>query len=363
MPHLLVALSDHGYGHAVQTAAVVNALRHTLHDVRLTLRTTLPRAFLARRFEGEFALLPERTDIGMVMRSAIDVLPAESAAAYREFHRDWDGRVTDEVQRLRALAPDLVLTNVSYLPLAAAARIGVPAFALCSLNWADIYRHYCGALPGADAIHAQILAAYRSAQLFLQPAPHMPMTDLPNRHAIGPVATLARQRVALHERLRLPAGTRVVLVSPGGMSLPLPIARWPRAPGIHWIVPQESTSARPDVTAFETLDLAFPDVLGASDALVTKPGYGSFVEAGCSGTPVLYVRRFDWPEEPYLIDWLGHHTRAAEVTRAELEQGTLAPALSALWNLPAPKPASPVGAAAAAQLLAQHLRSRTTAVL
>lgn len=363
MPHLLVALSDHGYGHAVQTAAVVNALRRTRHDVRLTLRSTLPRAFLARRFEGEFALLPERTDIGMVMRSAIDVLPAESAAAYRVFHQDWDARIAQEAQRLRALAPDLVLTNVAYLPLAAATRIGVPAFALCSLNWADIYRHYCADAPEAAAIHAQILAAYRQAQLFLQPAPHMPMTDLPNRRTIGPVATLAHQRIGLHARLRLPATTRIVLVSPGGMSLPLAVARWPRVPDIHWIVPQESTCARPDVTAFESLNLAFPEALAAADALVTKPGYGSFVEAGCSGIPVLSVRRFDWPEEPHLIEWLRRHTRSAEVTRAELEQGALTAALSALWNQPVPKPASPDGADAAARLLAPHLMSRPTAVL
>lgn len=363
MPHVVVTLSDHGYGHAVQTAAVVNALRRMHSDVRLTLRTTLPRALLARRFEGAFALVSERTDVGMIMRSAIDVLPAESAVAYRAFHGDWDRRIADEVERLRSLAPDFILSNVAYLPLAAAARLGVPAVALCSLNWADMYRHYCGDAPGAAAIHAQILAAYRSAQLFLQPAPHMPMTDLPNRCAIGPVATLARQRIVLHASLRLPASARIVLVSPGGMSLPLAVARWPRVPDVHWIVPQESACDRPDVTVFESLNLAFPEVLAAADALVTKPGYGSFVEAGASGVPVLYVRRFDWPEEPYLIDWLQRHTRTGEIARTELEQGAMAAALSALWEQPSVSPATPTGANEAAQLLARCLSARAAAVL
>lgn len=362
MPHLLVTLSNHGYGHAVQTAAVVNALRRMRPDVRLTLRTTLPRAFLARRFEGDCTLLGERTDIGMIMRSAIDVLPAESAAAYRAFHQDWARRIADEAERLHSLAPDLVLSNIAYLPLAAAARLGVPAFALCSLNWADMYRHYCADAPEAAVVHAQILAAYRSAQAFLQPAPHMPMPDLPNRRAIGPVATLARRSISLHTRLHLPATTRIVLVSPGGMSLPLAVAQWPQAPDRHWIVPKESACERPDVTAFEQLDLAFPEVLAAADALVTKPGYGSFVEAGCSGVPVLYVRRFDWPEEPYLIEWLKQHTRAREITRTELEQGVLGRALSMLWRQPAPTPAMPTGANEAAQVLAQRLNTCAAAV-
>lgn len=361
MSHLLVTLSDHGYGHAVQAAAVVNALRRLRPDVRLTLRANLPRVFLARRFEGEFTLLAERTDIGMVMRSAIDVLPTESAAAYRAFHHEWPRRVADEGERLRALAPDLVLSNVAYLPLAAAHRIGVPAVALCSLNWADMYRHYCGAAPEADAIHAEIVAAYRSAEVFLQPAPHMPMPDLPNRRPIGPVATVSPRRVDLRARLRLPTSTRIVLVSPGGMSLPLAVADWPRSADMHWIVPRESACVRPDVTAFESLDLAFPDALAACDALVTKPGYGSFVEAGVSGVPVLYVRRLDWPEEPYLIDWLRRHTRTGEIARSALERGTMAPALAALWDQPAREPAVATGSDEAVQILNSYIPPRAAA--
>ena len=40
----------------------------------------------------------------------------------------------------------------------------------------------------------------------------------------------------------------------------------------------------------------FADLLASSDALLCKPGYGSFVEAASCGVPVLYVARPDWPE-------------------------------------------------------------------
>ena len=39
---------------------------------------------------------------------------------------------------LRRLAPDLVLTDVAYLPLAGAAQAGIPALSMCSLTWADL---------------------------------------------------------------------------------------------------------------------------------------------------------------------------------------------------------------------------------
>ena len=157
MTHLLVALSSHGFGHAAQAAVVVNALRRRSPEVRLTLCTQLPRAFLAQRFEGEFNYLPRETDVGMIMKDALEVDIRATADAYVRFHADWERRVQAETDALSHLAPDRVLADVPYLSLAAAARAGIPAVAMCSLNWADIYAHYFhAARPEAPAIHAQM---------------------------------------------------------------------------------------------------------------------------------------------------------------------------------------------------------------
>ena len=63
----LAAISSHGYGHAAQTASVVNALRERIPDLRLTLRTTVPHALLAARFEGAFTHVSVASDFGMRM--------------------------------------------------------------------------------------------------------------------------------------------------------------------------------------------------------------------------------------------------------------------------------------------------------
>ena len=167
--HLLVAISAHGFGHLAQTAEVVNAVRERLPSLRLTVRSALPHARLAARLAGAFEYWPEACDIGMHMGSALDILIEDSARAYAELHQDWESTVRNEARWLAALAPDLVLANVPYRVLAGAAAAGIPAVALCSLNWADIYRHYYGQRPEAPTILRQITAAYRSADWFLQP--------------------------------------------------------------------------------------------------------------------------------------------------------------------------------------------------
>ncbi|TAN60870.1 MAG: hypothetical protein EPN20_13195, partial [Magnetospirillum sp.] len=48
-PHLWLALSPHGFGHAAMTAPVVTELRRRRPGLRLTIQTGVPRAFLESR--------------------------------------------------------------------------------------------------------------------------------------------------------------------------------------------------------------------------------------------------------------------------------------------------------------------------
>lgn len=356
MPHLLVALSAHGFGHAAQTAPVVNALRARIPDLRVTLRTTVSPALLAARFEGAFTQVTVASDFGMRMASAVDVLVEESAHAYAAFHHDWGSKIHIEAHALAELAPDLILANVPYLTLAGAAEAGIPAVALCSLNWADIYAHYCGQRPEATEIHAQMLAAYNSARCFLQTEPHMPMADLVHRRSIGPVARVGQtRRDELNHRLGLSARDRLVLIAPGGMELPLPINAWPRLPRVRWLVSAAWRVTHPDAISIESLAMHFIDILRSSDAMIGKPGYGSFAEVACNAIPMLYVKRNDWPEEPYLVEWLNSHGRSLEISRAQLERGDIFDALRALWALPQQPAIEPVGVQQAADYLAAAL--------
>ncbi len=356
MPHLLVAITAHGYGHAGQTAPVVNALRRRIPSLRLTLYTSLPRDFLVQRFEGEFALIAQAPDVGMPMKDALEVDVAAGAQAYQRYHRDWRQAVAAEANLLARHRPDAVLANVPYRILAAAAQADIPALALCSLNWADIYRHFCGDQPGATAILDEILAAYRSARAVLQPAPSMPMADLDNRIAIGPVARLGEDRRGeILSRLGLSDTARLILVSLGGIPTHLNLADWPCFPDVNWIVPAAWGPQRSDTIAFEALAMNFVDVLRSADALIAKPGYGSFAEAACNGIPILYAPRHDWPEETFLVAWLQNHGRCLPISRAQLEQGAFATPLEELLDLPSPAPVAPTGIADAAEHLAALL--------
>lgn len=351
--HLLVCISPHGYGHTAQTAPVINALRRSLPDLRLTLRTTVPHALLAARFEGAFTQVPCASDFGMKMVSAMQVLAEESAVAYADFHAHWDNKVKQEAAELRALAPDLVLTNVPYLPLAGAAVAGIPSAALCSLNWMDIYQHYCGERPEAGRILEQTRAAYNSAALFLRPQPSMPMPVLTNTRAIGPIARVGRnRRDEINSILKLAGDETLVLVAPGGIPTRWPMEHWPRLPGVRWIVQSDWHVTHPDAVALEILNMSITDVMRSDVVLLGKPGYGSVAECVCNDTPMLYLMRHDWPEEPYLLEWLHRYGRGLPVDSGAVQTGELSAVLEELLA----QPAKPTIAPSGIQEAAEHLK-------
>ena len=354
--HLFVDISSHGFGHLAQVAPILNELSHRRPGVRLTVRSGLPLEKLLSRIQCDFTHRSGRSDFGFVMLDAVRIDLAATAAAYRAQHANWEQRVAAEAGLLRRIKPDLVLTDVAYLPLAAAAQAGIPSLSMCSLNWADLFAHFFGHQPWAKPIHNEMLAAYCAADCFLRLTPAMPMSDLARTRSIAPVAAIGHdRRDALLAQLSCPPGKKLVLVAFGGFTKDLSAERWPRMEGVHYLVPQSWAISRDDMTATEPLDLPFTDLLRSVDAVLTKPGYGTFTEAACNGTAVVFMRRDDWPEQDCLIEWLTLNARCLEISEAALMSGDWSAALDELWQQSLPARPRLDGVCEAANLLVELL--------
>jgi hypothetical protein len=356
--HLLVAITPHGFGHAAQVSPVVNALRRRLPALRVTIQSSLPEAFLRGRLEGDFEYIRRAPDFGLVMNSALDIDLEASAAAYAGLHRNWQQQVDAEARWLESLAPDLVLADVPYLILAAAAEVAIPAAALCSLNWADIYRNYFARRKEADRVLADMESAYRSACAFLCPEPSMSMSFLDRRVSIGPIAARGHdRREALLQGLGLDASQSLVLVAPGGIQARFPVENWPIDNGMHWLVAEGWQVQHPNASPLEETGFGFTDLVASCDAVLGKCGYGTVSECVVNATPLLYIPRPHWPEEQVLLQWLEDHDAAVPVAPMSLDSGELRAAVSRARSLLV-KRCEATGANQAADYLLQQVMGR-----
>ncbi|MCB5191196.1 hypothetical protein LG198_10695 [Methylobacillus arboreus] len=355
---LLVYISGHGYGHVAQIAPVLNQLAQDYPDIELIVCSAVSEAFLRSRIHAGFAYRQRSADFGMLMKSALEVDTAASIGAYLDFHADWDARVEREQAWIASQEADAVLSNVAYLPLAAASKLGLPALATCSLNWADILRHYADDTALYD-VQRQIREAYACARSFLRLEPSMSMPWL-NCHEVGPVADIVEdKRDLILQRLGLDTADqhKLVLVGMGGINTEIDPASFPALPGVHWLLPQAWMQGlrRADLHALESLQEHFSILLASSDLVLTKPGYGTFVEAACHGIPVLYVPRDGWPEQDCLVSWLETHGQCLEVNAGQLWSGDFAAEVLNMLATPKPPRVRPRGNQEAAHWISGQL--------
>lgn len=173
---------------------------------------------------------------------------------------------------------------------------------------------------------------------------------------IGPIAEpAASARKQLDALLHLAPGERTVLVGFGGIpQASLPFAQLEPLTGYRFLfdgpIPSDSTR----VISTRSLPLSFKTLLASVDIILTKPGYGTLVEAVALGIPLVYVRRYNFADEQPLVDYLHRHGRGAELTKEDFVSGRWEPAIQSACNLPRPTtPAAATGAEEAAFRLAR----------
>jgi hypothetical protein len=91
----------------------------------------------------------------------------------------------------------------------------------------------------------------------------------------------------------------------------------PRLDGWTWLIGGEGPS-RDDMVRWEKTGIDFTDLVASVDVVLTKPGYGTFTEAGLAGTPLLYLERPDWPETAHLAAWLERYAPCRAASESQI---------------------------------------------
>ena len=368
MPRLLFAISAHGLGHLGQAAPVCNALVAQQPGLDLILWSALPLSTLRQRINVPFTHLPMACDIGFLMHDALNVDVAASWERYRQREDAWSERLREACDVVLAHQPGLIVSDVGEMPLAAGQALGIPTIAMSSLNWADLAHHYFADQPDSTRLLSRLDDVYAKATLAIRLSPGMPMHGQ-REIVMPPVGSVSNRSRTVIDHDLIPhlhfADKPRVLIGMGGIETPLSWMNWPQQSAFNLLVANQPTlplngdTTRGIVNADslrQAYGWSFCDLLAASDAVLCKPGYGTFVEAALANVPVLYVKRNDWPEQPVLVDWLHRHARCAELPPSHLQSGDFEHALRSLWSQPSRPPLMRDGASQAAREILSLIR-------
>ncbi len=356
---LVLDISGHGFGHLSQISPVVRAVRQRVPSLDIVVRSALSRERLEASLGPIAAAVEPAPEVGLVMAGPHVADVAATRRGYVRLHSTLAEVAADQGACLQALGADALLTDVAYTGLLGAARLGLPSVALCSLHWGEVVASYLGEDAEARRIRAEIASAYETARVFIVPAPRRSLPGLFRTLSVGPlVRTWGRNRAdEIAAIAGCPVGTSIGLITFGGIGHGLPAARLPEREGWLWIVPVESASeavAAATIPAARLQHLDFLDLVASSRLVLTKTGYGTFVECAYYGALCVFLSRPDWPESEEIEAWMTASGHGIAVSLDELANGCWMQLAERHLDAPRP-PMVELGHDAAADLVIDNL--------
>ena len=368
-------VSGHGFGHASRTIEVINAVLARRPEARIGVRTSAPRWLFDLTVKGKIAFSTLECDTGVVQIDALTLDEADTIRRTAAFHSDLVTRAASETRVLRELGAGLIVGDIPPLAFAVSAAAGIPSIGLGNFTWDWIYADY-PRVRLAPSLLPAIRGAYAKASMALRLPMSAGFETFSNVKDIPFVARHAtRTREEVCKVLKLPADKPIVLMSFGGYGLPgldtdvlakfkkytvviatsLLVGRTRKETPL---AERRGSFISVNEEAMYDAGVRYEDLVGAAEAVVTKPGYGIISECIANDAAVLYTSRGHFPEYEVLVEDMPKYLRTAFIGQEELFAGRWESHLAKLFAQPRPtnyeKPETN-GADVAAEILLKTL--------
>lgn len=328
-PTLYIAITNHGFGHAVRVASVAAKIQELNPDILLIITTTAPRWLLESYITGDFILRPRAFDVGVVQSDSLTMDLDATLGKLQEIRKKQNSLIASEVNFIKQNRVGLVLADIPPLATRMAAAAGVPCWMMSNFGWDFIYRDWGGEfVEMADWIGECFGMCDRLFRLPL----HEPMAAFPNIQDVG--LTGGNPRYS-NEKIREVFGIetpleKTVLLTFGGLGLEeIPYQNLHKFSDRQFITFDAGAPDLPNLINIKNQEFAqsFPilprpvDMMPVCGRLVSKPGYSTFAEALRLEIPVISIMREGFAEAAVLLEGIQNYAEHQIVTATEFFEG------------------------------------------
>lgn len=320
-PTVYIAITNHGFGHAVRGASVAAAIQKRCPDILLILVTTAPRWLLDSYIPGDFIHRPRAYDIGVIQPDSLRMDKAATLAKLKEIRDLEHSIIASEVNFIKTNRVELLLADIPPLAAKIAKTAGIPGWMMSNFGWDFIYRVWGGEFV---EIADWIGECYRVCDRLFRLPLHEPMSAFANITDVGLTGGTPHYPVQeLREKLGLTLPPeKTVLLTFGGLSLQeIPYHQLSQFPDWQFITFDSNAPDLPNLLRILGRDYRPVDMMPLCGRIVSKPGYSTFAEALRLEVPIVSLTREDFAESPLLLEGIQNYGYHQIVTPKEFFQG------------------------------------------
>jgi len=306
-PTLYIAITSHGFGHAVRACSVAAVIQKLCPEILLILVTTAPRWLLESYIQGSFIHRPRAFDVGVIQSDSLSMDKEATLEKVQQIRSAERSIIAGEVNFIRTNRVGLILADIPPLATKIAASAEIPCWMMSNFGWDFIYRDWGGEFVEiADWISEWYGACDR---LFRLPF-HEPMSAFPNITDVGLTGGTPSYSIEqLRENFALTTPTdKTVLLTFGGLGLQqIPYDALSQFPDWQFITFDNLAPDLPNLLKVAGHEYRPVDFMPLCGRVVSKPGYSTFAEATRLSLPIVSLTREDFAEAPILLEGIQNY--------------------------------------------------------
>jgi hypothetical protein len=321
MNSLYLAVTNHGFGHAVRIASVAAKIKQLNPEILLILVTAAPRWLLESYIEGDFIYRPRAFDVGVIQADSIQMDREATLKKLQEIRTKQNSIIAGEVNFIRTNRIGLVLADIPPLAAPIAKAAGIPCWMMSNFGWDFIYRDW-----GEEfrEIADWIGECYQQCEQLFRLPMHESMSAFNNITDVGLTGGIPRYTESqLREIFQLTAPReKTILLTFGGLGLEaIPYENIKRFSDWQFIsfdanAPNLSNLVKVRDTRYRPVD--FMPICGR---VISKPGYSTFSESLRLGIPLISISRDGFAETPLLLEGIKNYAQHKIIFPSEFFAG------------------------------------------
>ncbi|MFH1674228.1 MAG: hypothetical protein ABIF87_12485 [Pseudomonadota bacterium] len=291
-------ITQHGYGHAVRSAQVINALQR---HIEVLIISGVEKDFFKRSITRDYAYREKAFDVGCVQTSSLTVDIKKTLEAYSATHRNNEEEIRDETNFLETNGIDLVITDSAAFPLVLADNAVIPGILLASFTWVEIYRPYVEQHPDFEWVIYTMSQEYDKAAIHLRPPLSLDINYGKRLIEIPLIAPQGKNiRTDLYSSIGISPSKHLAILYLGSYGLEVSVDSLAQYRDWHFVTFEPPAFEYPNYTVLDREAWSYEDVIASSDAVIAKLGYGILSTCMAAGIPVLYPGRKNFVEHAAL---------------------------------------------------------------
>jgi hypothetical protein len=320
-PVLYIAITNHGFGHAVRAASVAAAIQQLCPDILLALVTTAPRWLLETYIPGEFIHRQRALDVGVIQSDSINMDKDATLEQLRQLRKSVGSLVASEVNYIRTNRIGLMLADIPPLAATIGQKAGIPCWMMSNFGWDFIYRDWGGEFA---EIADWMSECYSSCDRLFRLPFHEPMSAFPNITDVGLTGGTPRYTIdQLREKFNIHTPPeKTILLTFGGLNLQkLPYDKLNQFPDWKFITFDDQAPELPNLLKVSGKEYRPVEFMPLCGRVVSKPGFSTFSESIRENIPIASLTREGFAESALLMEGIQKHAYHQIFTPKEFFQG------------------------------------------